>query len=165
MTQLRGNLVVLRSLEPADRAALREIRAAPEVARWWGPVEDDFPEGDYPDGTRLVVLLDGEVIGMVQYEEEPDPDYRHADIDVFLDPGHHDRGLGTDAMRTIARHLLEERGHHRLTLTTAPDNARAIRSYEKVGFRPVGVTRSSQRDAQTGKWVDELLMELVDPKA
>jgi aminoglycoside 6'-N-acetyltransferase len=162
MKDLRGDRVVLRPLRGGDRTALREIRAAPEVARWWGPVEDDFPEGDYPNGTRLVVELDGEVIGMVQFEEEPDPDARHADIDIFLTASRHDGGLGTDAMRTIARHLLEDRGHHRLTLSTVPSNARAIRCYEKVGFRPVGVTRASQRDAVTGRWVDELLMELVD---
>jgi aminoglycoside 6'-N-acetyltransferase len=98
----------------------------------------------------------------VQYEEEPDAVYRHADVDIFLDPAHHGRGLGTDAMRTIADYLITERGHHRLTLTTSPDNAGAIRCYEKAGFRRVGVTRASELDVRTGKWVDELLMELVD---
>jgi aminoglycoside 6'-N-acetyltransferase len=163
MTDLHGDHVVLRALRTADRARLRAIRATPEVARWWGPVEDDFPEGDYPDGTRLAVLLGGEVIGMIQYEEEADPDSRHADIDIFLDPAHHARGLGTDAMRTIARFLIEQRGHHRLTLSTVPENTRAIRCYEKAGFRRIGITHSSQRDVVTGTWFDELWMELVEP--
>jgi aminoglycoside 6'-N-acetyltransferase len=162
MAELRGERVVLRPLRRADAAALRAIRADPEVARWWGPVEDDFPQGDYPDGTRLAVLLDGKVIGMVQYEEEADPNARHADVDIFLDARHLGLGYGTDAMKTIVRHLLEDRGHHRVTLWTVPENERAIRCYEKVGFRRVGVTRASQRDTVTGRWVDELLMELVD---
>ena len=63
-------------------------------------------------------------------------------------------------MRAITRHLIEQRGHHRITLTTWPHNARAIRVYEKVGFRQVGVTRLSER-GDDGTWHDELLMELV----
>ena len=161
MAQLHGDRIALRPLIPSDRAALRAIRAAPEVARWWGPVEDEFPESDYPDGTRLAVLLDGSVIGMIQYEEEDDPNSRHADVDIFLAADHLGRGYGTDAMQTIVRHLVEDRGHHRVTLWTVPENARAIRCYEKVGFRSVGVTHASQRDVVTGHWIDELLMELV----
>ncbi len=84
MTELRGERVVLRPLRPGDTPALRRLRREPEVARWWGPLEDDFPEGDNLDGTRLTVELDGQVIGMIQYEEEDDPDSRHADVDIFL---------------------------------------------------------------------------------
>jgi len=51
--------------------------------------------------------------------------------------------------------------HHRITLGTSVDNARAIRCYEKVGFRKVGVMRKSNRSHVTGEWEDELLMELV----
>jgi RimJ/RimL family protein N-acetyltransferase len=38
-------------------------------------------------------------------------------------------------------------------------NERAIRVYEKIGFRRVGVTRKSTR--LHGEWSDELLMELL----
>jgi aminoglycoside 6'-N-acetyltransferase len=163
MAPLRSDRVVLRPLEAADAPVLRAARAAPEVAAWWGPLEDDFPFGDEPGATRLAITVDGEVVGMVQFTEEPDPDSRHADIDIFLDPQHQDRGLGTDALTTLADHLLGQRGHHRLTLTTATENARAIRCYEKVGFRRVGVLQASARDRETGGWRDELLMELVVP--
>jgi aminoglycoside 6'-N-acetyltransferase len=161
VSEIRGERVVLRPLEPRDHDALRAIRTTPEVARWWGPLEDDFPEGDYPDGTRLAVLVDGHVAGMVQYEEEADRSWRHADVDIFLAPDHHGAGLGTDAMRTVARYLVEERGHHRLTLSTSPDNAGAIRCYEKVGFTRIGIAHASERDPVTGTWNDELLMDLV----
>ena len=61
--------------------------------------------------------------------------YRHAGIDIFLTASRH--RLGTEATRLLARHLFEERGHHRLTIDPAADNAAAIRTYEKVGFRRV----------------------------
>ena len=53
----------------------------------------------------------------------------------------HGRGLGSDAVRTLARHLFAEHRHHRLVIDPAADNTAAIGCYAKVGFRPVGVMR------------------------
>ena len=89
-----------------------------------------------------------------------DPDYRHAGIDVFLGAPFHGRGLGTDAVRTLAQHLVADRGHHRLTIDPAADNARAIRCYEKVGFRRVGVLRRYWCGPD-GAWHDGLFMDLL----
>ena len=63
-------------------------------------------------------------------------------------------------VRTIARYLLEVRGHHRLTIDPAADNLRAIRTYEKVGFKPVGVLRQYERGVD-GKYHDGLLMDML----
>jgi aminoglycoside 6'-N-acetyltransferase len=86
--------------------------------------------------------------------------YRHAGIDLFLSEHVHGQGLGADAVRTMARHLIEDRGHHRLTIDPAADNIGAIRAYEKVGFRPVGVMRQYERLPGRG-WHDGLLMDLL----
>jgi aminoglycoside 6'-N-acetyltransferase len=158
--ELRGRDVVLRPIEARDAAALRAIHAAPEVTRWWGSVADGFPFADEPDATRFAILVAGELAGLIQYCEEQEPDYRHASIDIGLDPRLHGRGLGTDALETLVRHLLDDRGHHRITIDPAADNAVAIRSYEKAGFRPVGVMRSAWRDPNDA-WRDVLLMEFV----
>jgi aminoglycoside 6'-N-acetyltransferase len=77
-----------------------------------------------------------------------------------MSSGFQGRGLGTDAVRTLARYLLEVRGHHRLTIDPAADNARAIRTYEKVGFRAVGVMRRYER-GKDGTFHDGLLMDLL----
>ena len=63
-------------------------------------------------------------------------------------------------MRTLAHYLMDVRGHFRLTIDPAVSNARAIRSYEKVGFKPVGVMRQYERGAD-GTYHDGLLMDLV----
>jgi aminoglycoside 6'-N-acetyltransferase len=152
----------LRPLRPGDEAALVRILGTPEVARWWDfPPDDGFPFTDDPEATRLVIEVDGAVAGLIQFSEEPDPKYRHAGIDVFLDPAVHGQGFGTEAVRRVARHLIEERGHHRVTIDPAAANAAAIRAYTKVGFRPVGVMRQWERDAGGDGWHDGLLMDLL----
>jgi aminoglycoside 6'-N-acetyltransferase len=153
--------IVLRALIATDAPELRRIRGTPEVARWWGPPEDEFPLGDEDDVTRLTVEVDGAVAGMVQFGEELDPKYRHASIDLFLDPALHGRGIGTEVVRRVVRQLIDERGHHRITIDPAADNAAAIRAYEKAGFRRVGVMRRYERDVDGHGWHDGLLMELL----
>jgi aminoglycoside 6'-N-acetyltransferase len=163
MDRIRGDRVVLRPRAEADREPLKAIRDEPEVLRFWGQQTPEWP-GDDESVEEWVIELDGEVAGFVQFWEEPDEDYRHADVDILLATRHHGQGLGTDAMRTICTYLIRERGHHRITLTTWPHNARAIHLYEKLGFRQVGITRNSER-GDDGTWHDELLMELVvDPR-
>ena len=164
MTVLRGERVVLRDATEADVPRLAEILATPEVAAWWPPeTEDDMRrrvvEGE--PGTRTWAVVCGEaVIGMIQDWEETDPEYRHAGIDISLDPAWHGRGLGADAIRTLARHLFEDRGHHRITIDPAAHNAVAIRCYERVGFRPVGVMRRYERGPD-GTFHDGLLMDML----
>ncbi len=151
----------LRPLEAADAEALRRIRREPEVHRWWDELEDDFPLGDEPDAHRLTIVVAGEVAGLIQFWEEADPKYRHAGIDMFIASALHGRGLGTAAVRRLARHLVDDLGHHRLTIDPAAENVAAIRAYEKAGFRRVGVMRSYERDVGGEGWHDGLLMELL----
>ena len=158
---MRGERVSLEPVRPEHAERLRALRRTPEVARWWEPPADDWPMAMEPHDHAFAIIVDGEVAGYIQFWEEPDPSARHADVDIFLGPEHQDRGLGTEAMRTVVRHLIDDRGHHRITLGTSVDNARAIRTYEKVGFHRVGVMRKSARSHLTGEWEDELLMELV----
>ena len=155
--------MTLRPMTEADVGPLAELFAVPQVADWW-PGENE-PRlrarlADADEGVGLVIELDGRLIGFIQYFEETDPDYRHASIDVTLHPDWCNRGLGTDAVRTLARHLFDDFGHHRLTIDPAVDNARAIASYRKVGFKDVGVMRRYER-ANDGRWRDSLLMDLL----
>jgi aminoglycoside 6'-N-acetyltransferase len=153
--------MILRPLAAADAAELRRILLTPEVARWWDVPDAGFPLTDDPDATRLVVEVDGTVAGMIQFAEELEPKYRHASIDLYVDPAVHGRGIGTEAVRQVVAHLIGERGHHRITIDPAAANAAAIRAYEKAGFRPVGIMRSYERDVGGAGWHDGLLMELV----
>ena len=120
---------------------------------------DELLAGD-EGWTVWAIEVGGEFAGSIQAAEEKDGDYRHAGIDIFMHSRFQGRGLGTDAVRTLARYLLEVRGHHRLTIDPAADNARAIRTYEKVGFKPVGVMRRYER-GKDGTYHDGLLMDML----
>jgi aminoglycoside 6'-N-acetyltransferase len=163
MAGLRGEKVLLRPLTTDDVPVLMDIQAQPVVARRWGePSEGDLRDkaAGRDDVVPFAIELDGEVVGLAQYHEEEDPMYRHAGIDLFVSEHVQGQGLGTDAVRTLAHYLIHERGHHRLVIDPAADNVAAIRAYEKVGFRPVGVMRQYER-LPGGDWHDGLLMDLL----
>lgn len=160
---LHGTETTLRPVTPEDGPRLAAILGHPEVARWWPRYDAERVQRDLIGAPGTVVFAierDGELVGSVQYVEEPAPDYRHASIDVFLDPAWHGKGLGSDAVRTLARYLIHDRGHHRLAIDPAADNEKAIAAYKRVGFREVGVMRQYERGPD-GDWHDGMLMELL----
>ena len=167
--ELRGDRVVLRPLAEADVPRIVELGADPEVSRWWRGLTHehvlDKARGEDDGAVVFAIVLDGEVAGMIQYFEENDEEFRHASIDLFLGAPYHDRGLGTDAVRTMVRHLIDDRGHRRLTIDPAAHNERAIRCYEKAGFKRVGVLREYWLDGE-GVWRDGVLLDLLasDPR-
>jgi aminoglycoside 6'-N-acetyltransferase len=159
--RLRGERVVLRPVEPADAARLREIRRDPGVALWWPEPEPDWPFED-DEGVKLAIVVDRRIVGFIQFHEGDDPDFPSASIDLFVATEHQGHGLGTEAVEVVVRHLIDDRGHHRITIDPAAANTRAIRSYEKVGFQPVGILRAYQRNHRGSGWMDGLLMELIE---
>jgi aminoglycoside 6'-N-acetyltransferase len=155
---------MLRPGTAEDAPVLAAIRSEPEVQRWWRsspPVEQVTREllGE-DDDVQFVIVEAGEVVGLMQYAEETDPDYRHASMDIFLSARVHGRGLGTEAVAVMAAYLVDVVGHHRITIDPAADNVAAIRAYTNAGFRPVGLMRRYEL-GDDGEWHDGLLMDLL----
>lgn len=136
--QLTGQLATLVPLAPEHVPELLRILSTPEVRRYWGDERErpGWPFDD--DSTRFAVMRADRVLGMVQFYEEDDLRYRHASLDIFLDPEVHNRGIGRDVVSTVARYLFDERGHHRVVIDPAADNDAAVRAYTAAGFRVVG---------------------------
>jgi aminoglycoside 6'-N-acetyltransferase len=161
---LVGPRLTVRPGAAADVPALRTILSEPGVVRWWREPEPAEEIGAKLNGSSdsvlLVIEVGGEVAGGIEFHEELDPEYRHAGIDIFVGERWQGRGYGPEAIRLIARYLFEQRGHHRLTIDPAAENTRAISSYAKVGFRPVGIMRQYEKQAD-GRWHDGLLMDML----
>ena len=136
----------------ADHSRRRRSRA------WW---DDGAAVGRRRTRRSSTIVIGGRVAGLIQYGEEldaevPPREHRHLRRPGAARPRHrHARRSSCSS-----RHLIEDRGHHRITIDPAADNAAAIRCYEKAGFTPVGVMRRYERDMATGEWHDGLLMEL-----
>ena len=154
----------IRPILPEDAEGLATILAKPGVARWWGEFDQDRVERELivgePDVRVYAIEVEGRLVGAIQSAEETDEEFRHAGIDLFLDDDSQGRGIGPAAIRILARRLIDDSGHHRITIDPAAENEYAISAYEKVGFRRVGRLRRYQRMAD-GTWVDGMLMELL----
>jgi aminoglycoside 6'-N-acetyltransferase len=158
---LRGERVLLRPGRAEDVERLAEIGREPEVAQWWGGFGEEDNTREFVDASNgFVIEVDEEVVGAIQYAEENEPMYRHAGIDIFVTSSRRGKRLGSEAIRVLARYLFEERGHHRLTIDPAASNDVAIRAYERVGFRKVGVMRQYERGPDS-TWRDGLLMDML----
>jgi RimJ/RimL family protein N-acetyltransferase len=69
------------------------------------------------------------------------------------------QGLGTEAIRRVAEYAFGALGLHRLSVRVLAFNGRAIRAYQKCGFRIEGRERESAWI--DGTWHDDLIMGLL----
>ena len=98
---------------------------------------------------------------MLQYTEELEPRYRHAAIDLFVDPARHGRGVGTRALALAVAILVGARPSPHDHRSGARQPA-AVRCYAKAGFRVVGITaRATSATPRASGWHDGLLMEFL----
>ena len=145
-----------RALVPADLPELQAWIARPHVAEWWDEQNTlEELEAYYtpamagsPAHKAFIAMLDGEAIGFIQsytpalfhhegwWLDEHDPGVRG--IDQFLANEHQlGKGLGTAMVRAFVARLFEDPAVTRVQTDPSPGNARAIRCYEKGGFRRV----------------------------
>lgn len=161
---LTGDRVTLRTGRTEDGDALGRVFSCPGVQRWWGTQNDDeiigYVSDRDPEVTVLIVEFGGEVVGLIQFHEEVDPQYRHAGVDLALHDDHQGRGLGPESIRLVIEHLASL-GHHRIVIDPNVENHNAIKAYRRVGFQPVGTMRQYEWSESSQRWTDGLLMELL----
>ena len=144
-------------LQPDDLPLLHAWIQRPHVTQWWdeprtlAEVEAEYlPVALGKSSTRaFIARLAGEPVGFIQsyvvmgsgegwWEDETDPGARG--IDQFLADGERlGQGLGTAMVSAFLDHLFRDPEVTQVQTDPSPDNARAIRCYEKSGFRRVGL--------------------------
>jgi ribosomal protein S18 acetylase RimI-like enzyme len=138
-TDKHGRAFLIRSLEDQDGRALREMYESFEpkrVAQGLPPARADqiarWLDGVLAGGSHLVVVDDeGRVAGhgmLLPYAPGA------AELANFLHQSVRDRGIGTALNRALLD-LARAQDIATVWLSVEPSNRRAIRSYEKVGFR------------------------------
>jgi RimJ/RimL family protein N-acetyltransferase len=149
---LVGTRVRLRAIERTDYQLLHRWLNDPELMVYWGrpgntqalPEVAASEDAQAARGTSrkyIIETLEGNAIGQIDYYDL-DVVARSAWTSVMIgDPAYLSGGYGTDAMRTLLRHLFDGLGLHRVTLTAIEDNERALKSYLKSGFVQEGLLR------------------------
>ncbi|MBT1247869.1 GNAT family N-acetyltransferase [Thermosipho sp. 1223] len=80
-------------------------------------------------------------------------------VGIFLGKPHWNKGYGTDAMKVLVRFIFEEMNINKIKLYVYSFNKRAIKSYEKVGFKKEGVLR--EEIFRNGKYHDVYVMGIL----
>jgi aminoglycoside 6'-N-acetyltransferase len=140
-------LTSLRRATGGDVVRLVEWHDDPDVSRFWD--EERFTEDEMrarlarPDVEAWIVEADGEPIGYLQVHS--------MGLDMFLVPSARGRGLGPDAGRAMAEHLIDDRDWTRVTVDPYAWNEQALRAWRKAGF--VDVSHHPPDDEHTAEWV------------
>jgi aminoglycoside 6'-N-acetyltransferase len=144
---VRGRLTTLRPADARDADRLVAWHADPEVARYWDgetftrrEMEERLARADVE---AWIVEEHGEPVGYLQVHAEG--------LDMFLVPSARGRGLGPDAARAMARHLVDERGWTRVTVDPYAWNEGAVRAWQRAGF--VEVSRHEPEGEYTAPWI------------
>ena len=141
-------------LADSDPAQLQSERA---IKDWFDKqVESGFQPKRY--GFSVRTLAEDKFIGFLGLWV----DVIHSEAWVGLGIGERDfwgKGYGTDMMKLCQQYVFRELSLERLSLGLFEYNPRALRSYEKCGFRLEGRTRKDT--LREGKHVDSLWMGIL----
>jgi aminoglycoside 6'-N-acetyltransferase len=138
---------LFRQMSQQDLPLVRRWLKTPHVAQWWHDPDEQFAlvseDLDHPAMHQFIVAVDDRPFAYLQcYDPGAWPDngfgaqpHGTRGIDQFIgEPDLIARGHGSALIRAFVEGLLE-RGTPRIVTDPDPANARAIRAYEKAGFR------------------------------
>jgi aminoglycoside 6'-N-acetyltransferase len=153
---VRGKATTVRPATEDDVPLLVRWHADPEVSRYWD--DETFTVDQMRDRLRradvesFVVEAEGEPVGYLQAWWEAHEPLRGG-IDMFLIPEARGRGLGPDAARALASHLLRDRGWARVTVDPYAWNETAIRAWRKAGFEQVDARVREPDEDHASPWL------------
>lgn len=140
--------VELRRFRPErDTALVAGWLSRTHVARWWGdPAHALAALAKHPAGTAALIVADTRPVGYLCWQSPTRAELAEAgladlpadlvDIDILIgEPDGVGRGIGPEALRQLLGRLRGE-GVRVVGMAAAVANARALRAYAKVGFRP-----------------------------
>jgi ribosomal-protein-alanine N-acetyltransferase len=110
--------------------------------------------------TNFAIDVDGEAVGGIGYVRGSDIERFSAEVGYWLAESYWGRGIMTEALRLLTRHLFADIHLLRLFAVPLADNAGSIRVLEKAGYQREGLLRASC--VKYGERRDQLLYALVN---
>ena len=84
----------------------------------------------------LIALRKEEEVGVLRFDM--DPKTRVASVSIYVKPGKHHRGIGTEMMNAGERWLRENRpSMKRIVASVRKDNSVSVKLFRRAGFKPV----------------------------
>ena len=162
-----GPRVRLREARDADWPTIRRWLAEPAVIRWWGPKATTEAEVmlamSSPNAIARIIEADGTAVGYAHAIDmsllgETLPDQVPAgtwDIDLFIaSPEHRGQGIGGIALEMVRREVFETTLAPAVVILVGVNNERAVRAYERAGFRWLSVLGASDgRNPRAPEWL------------
>ncbi len=167
---LVGEKVTLWALERHDILAVYKWVNDPQISKlavnWYYPLSLEDVENWY---TSIITnptikvfsirLPDGELVGILELTNI-DFKNRKAELGIILgEKEHWAKGYGEDALRTILKFSFHELGLNRIGLSVLDYNERAIKLFEKLGFKHEGRLREAY--FTDGKFHDIIVMGIL----
>lgn len=172
---LRGQRVMLRPMTHADAPHLVRWANEPDFAwfQWGrrpGRFADDEAASKWMDyiaehrGVVFAIDYEGRPIGQVNYRDLQ-PKGQSAEVGIGIgEPALWGKGLGREALGLLVKHLVDDLGVHRVSLSVLAYNDRAIASYKAAGFEVEGVERDGVM-TDKGHFADDVKMAYVAGRA
>ena len=124
--------------------------------------ETDFLEGDASPVASFVIvtLADNKMIGTVSIENISWTD-RSGSLGIFIgDKEYRSQGYGTEAIRLILEYGFHYLNLHSIRLEVMEFNERAIKCYQKCGFKETGRRRKCK--FIHGNYYDNIMMDILE---
>jgi RimJ/RimL family protein N-acetyltransferase len=166
-----GDRIYLRPLEVEDVDSFVLWLNDEEIREYWGKTsplskinEKEYLKRIYKDdrNVRLGIVLkeSDQLIGAIGLHDISIP-HRNAELGVLIgNKSCWSKGYGTEAMNLMLKHGFDQLNLHRIYLFVLDFNPRAIRAYEKVGFKKEGVFRD--HGYKDGKYCDDYAMSILE---
>jgi len=168
---LIGKRVYLRAIEKEDLIHVRKWSNDPEIRRLTGEVTsmsqvdaDKFLERAYSDNTRewfvIVIKENDRVIGEAGLLRMFHA-WRTTDISIII--GEKDvwgKGYGTEAILLLIDYAFRRLNFHRVAIGVVGFNEKAIRFWEKIGFKKEGIQRDGY--SYNHKYYDFVMMSILE---
>ena len=154
-TDLEGYVELLEDKELLRLTGSHRRFSRVELAEWLATT----PQKEGRVDLAVISKSSGELLGEVVLNEIDD-DNRCGNLRIGLRSSFFGQGYGPEAMRLVIVYGFEVLGLHRIELEVFAFNDRAIRAYEKLGFRREGVRREAL--FQDGRYHNAITMALLD---